>query len=203
MPKPTWAEERAKRIGAEIKRLRGKNTGQWLADETERHGHTVSRTTISEIENGKRRDITLSEITVIARALAVSPVQLIYPDLAHGPVEVLPNAIVNSAQAVRWFSGEAVLPDDLASLGPQATPMRRTRILYKYAVELRGSLNVLESLRDMSSEGAAAAAMRVEAAATTLNQWIELMDSEGMDVTGTDLESLSRTAQDAVSADDA
>ncbi|WP_280487550.1 helix-turn-helix domain-containing protein [Nocardia farcinica] len=106
MSKPGWAEERAKRIGEEIRALRGKRSGQWLADETASHGHAISRTTISELENGKRKDVTLAEITVLARALRVSPIQMIYPDLADGPTEIWPNVTATSFEAAQWFSGE-------------------------------------------------------------------------------------------------
>ncbi|MBF6536869.1 helix-turn-helix domain-containing protein [Nocardia farcinica] len=199
MSKLNWSEERARRIGLEVKAQRGKRSGQWLADETATHGHPVSRTTISEIENGKRRDITLAEITVLARALAVSPLQLIYPDLAHGPVEVLPGMPVSSAEAMRWFAGEDVLRADNSVFDRTATrPMTWTRMLYRYALDLRGSMNFALSIRDAPNSTPAhfdQAARRVESDLHMLEEWIELMREAGLPVDGDDIRALALQAR--------
>ncbi|AWK74263.1 hypothetical protein CBI38_24625 [Rhodococcus oxybenzonivorans] len=52
----------------------------------------------------------VAELSVLAAALEVPPVQLMYPDLADGQVEVLPARYVRSVEAARWFAGEAGLP---------------------------------------------------------------------------------------------
>ncbi|WP_109523887.1 MULTISPECIES: helix-turn-helix domain-containing protein [Nocardia] len=194
MSKPNWAEDRAKRVGAEVKTLRGKRSGQWLADETASHGHTVSRTTISEIENGKRKDITLAEITILARALGVSPLQLIYPDLAHGEVDALPGVTTNSAEAMRWFAGESVLGSDLTVFDKTATrAMNWTRTLYRLAMQLRGALNFALSLSDAPNstpEDFDRASTRVEDYRHQLEQWVEMMRDAGLPVDGDDIHAL-------------
>ena len=102
----SWAEDQARTIGAAVRDLRGKRTGQWLSDETERAGHRVPRTTISELESGKRKAVSTAELCLLAWALKVPPIRLLYPDLPDGPVEIIPGKTVPSIEAATWFSGE-------------------------------------------------------------------------------------------------
>jgi transcriptional regulator with XRE-family HTH domain len=99
----SWAEDQAKRIGKAVRDLRGNRTGQWLSDET-----GLPRTTISELESGKRKAVSTAELCLLAWALRVPPIRLIYPDLPDGPVEVVPGKPVPSIEAATWFSGELV-----------------------------------------------------------------------------------------------
>lgn len=106
MSKESWADEQAARIGQTIKALRGKRSGQWLSDTTAEVGHRVSRTTISEIENGKRKSVSTAELAVLAEALEVPPMYLLYPNLPDGEVEILPGQLRTSTEAWEWFAGE-------------------------------------------------------------------------------------------------
>ena len=98
-------------MAATIKTRRGDRSGQWLADRCKALGHPISRTALWEIENGKRRTIAVAELLVIAAALDVPPVQLVFPDLPDGPAEALPDMRMSSLDAVRWITGEGDLPD--------------------------------------------------------------------------------------------
>lgn len=75
----------------------------------------ISRSTIADIENRRRRYVTTAELSVLAWALAVPPVRLLYPDLPDGSVEAVPGVTVSSMVAVTWFSGEATLGPGAAS----------------------------------------------------------------------------------------
>jgi len=99
----TWAPELTSRIAAEIKALRGERSGQWLSDETAAIGHRVSRSTISEIETGKRQTISVDALIVLAAALKVSVADLIYPGLDD--VEMLPGLVVRHGEAVDALVG--------------------------------------------------------------------------------------------------
>lgn len=105
----SWADEQTARIAAEIKALRGKRSGKWLADRTSELGHPVSRTTISELETGKRKSVTVAELLVLAAALQVPPLQLVFPDLPFGEVEALPGVMERSVDAALWATGLAAL----------------------------------------------------------------------------------------------
>jgi hypothetical protein len=103
-----WEEDQANRVAQEIRRLRHPRSAQWLSDRTGELGHRISRPVISDLENGRRRYVTTAELCVLAWALKVPPVALLYPDLPDGPVEVVPGVDKSSIEAVMWFSGELV-----------------------------------------------------------------------------------------------
>lgn len=105
MSNEDWAADLTKRIGEEIKRLRGKRTGQWLSDRTADLGQRVSRSTISEIETGRRKSITVSDLILLAAALNTTPVALVYPGPYTEPIKFTPNQEVPEIWAAQWFSG--------------------------------------------------------------------------------------------------
>jgi hypothetical protein len=110
-----WAEEQAETIGTAVRQLRGDRSGQWLSDETARTGHRVPRTTISELENGKRKAVSTAELCLLAWALKVPPIRLLYPNLPDGPVEIIPGRTVPSVVAATWFSGETTFMPELTA----------------------------------------------------------------------------------------
>lgn len=71
---------------------------------------TLSREVIAKIENGRRETITVAELQVLARALLVSPADLMYPIGLSGKVELLPGHCVDPWKAVLWWSGLAERP---------------------------------------------------------------------------------------------
>jgi hypothetical protein len=104
-PPKDWAEREAHRVALEIKRLRDPRSAQWLADRTRELGHTVSRTVIADLENGRRRYITTAELVVLAAALETAPIALLYPPPYSEDVEVLPGQTRQKISAVQEFSG--------------------------------------------------------------------------------------------------
>lgn len=104
-----WATDQAARIGDEVKRLRGSRSGQWLSDRTEGIGYRVARTTISELENHKRKYVTTAELIVLAMALDTAPITLLYPGpYLDGMVRLSPKgAEIPEIVAVEWFSGDS------------------------------------------------------------------------------------------------
>ena len=118
----TWAEDHASRIAETVKRLRGDRSGQWLSDRTATAGHRVSRTTISELETGKRKHVSTAELSVLAWALGVPPIVLLYPDLPDGVVDVLPDRPVASVAAAAWFAGDRDLARPYPNLDDAITP---------------------------------------------------------------------------------
>jgi transcriptional regulator with XRE-family HTH domain len=104
----SWPDEVTARIAGEIRRLRGDRSGQWLSDRTEELGHRVSRSTISEIETGRRKSITVSDLILLAAALDTAPIALIYPGPHLGKsVRITPDCPeLPEIVAVEWFTGE-------------------------------------------------------------------------------------------------
>ena len=101
------------RVGREVRRLRGKDHAKMsaagLADRTAALGHPISRSVIADLEIGRKKSLDVAELLVLAQALQVAPVQLVYPDLPKGDVEVLPGRFVESHEALQWFSGVSAL----------------------------------------------------------------------------------------------
>jgi transcriptional regulator with XRE-family HTH domain len=107
-----WQLELASRVGNQIKRWRtdqGLSTVQ-LAERTAALGYPVTRVAISKIENNMRSGkLDIAELFVIARALDVPPLLMMFPDLPDGRVHMLPNEERRSIEALLWASGEEPL----------------------------------------------------------------------------------------------
>lgn len=107
-----WGEDTVQRAAAEIRRRRTQLglSAQALSDRTAELGHTVSRTTISDLELGRRGErLLVPDIIVLAAALGTSPGSLLYPDFPHGPVEVLPGITGTSVSSAIWLgTGQGV-----------------------------------------------------------------------------------------------
>jgi hypothetical protein len=111
MTSKSWAEHDAARIGAEVKRLRGKRSAQWLSDRTHEVGHRLQRLAISELERGKRKYVTTAELVVLAAALDTAPVALLYPAPYDDDIEFTPGRKMSKIGAIERFSGNR--PDPL------------------------------------------------------------------------------------------
>lgn len=100
-----WEQSRTRQIGAEVKRLRGKRSAQHVANRTAELGYPIGRATISELEVGRRKSISVAELFVLAAALEVSPIVLLFPGLPDADVEVLPNDVHDAWQCAEWTAG--------------------------------------------------------------------------------------------------
>lgn len=157
-----WATSWAASIGRNIFSVR-KSRGiiaQQLADRCSELGYPLARSTIANIESGRKRDIPVQEIAVIARALGVPPVRLLYP-IEDGGISftALPDVEVLPTEAMEWFSGRARIDDDgavsvLTNDGTDAglSNARTERDNRLYALYVLGRL---EDLRDRLREARA------------------------------------------------
>lgn len=102
-----WADALVKRAGEAAKTLRGKRSAKWLSDRTAALGYRLSPQVIARLDSGRRAGhLEVAELMVLAAALEVPPVLLLYPELVDGMVEVLPGNTVKSHRALSWFTGE-------------------------------------------------------------------------------------------------
>lgn len=100
-----WASDMHARIAAAIKRARGKRSAQWLADRTVELGYPITRAQIANYESGRKKNLDLAELMVLAEALNTAPVALVYPSPLVDEVEVLPDVECSRYEAAQWFSG--------------------------------------------------------------------------------------------------
>jgi transcriptional regulator with XRE-family HTH domain len=104
--KQDWADSVHRRTAAAIKKARAQRPANWLADETRRLGYPISRAAIANYESGRKKGLDVAELLVLAAALKVPPLALMFPQLPDGPVEVLPGVETTSWNAAAWFTGE-------------------------------------------------------------------------------------------------
>lgn len=112
-----WAAQIAKQVGRGVVHYRGqardarggKLTAQALADRCAGLGLPMDRTVIAKLEKGTRQTITVGELVVLARALNIPPVQLLFPLGREAETEIFPGESVDTWEALKWFTGEQEL----------------------------------------------------------------------------------------------
>jgi transcriptional regulator with XRE-family HTH domain len=158
---------RARWFGTAVSRRRRalQMTGNELSRRTAELGYAVSRGAIGKIESNLRSaKIDVAELLVLAAALDIPPVLLLFPDFASdGGSEALPGLLTKDDEAVRWMSGQVSLPQkyDLPSRrleGQPNPPNDGVRLiaamsLHEQALETRISLvHHLHKVQDDAAE---------------------------------------------------
>ncbi|MEV0846443.1 helix-turn-helix transcriptional regulator [Streptomyces sp. NPDC049954] len=96
-------------VAGEVRRRR-KELGwsaQDLADKCEEIGHPIPRNVIANMESGRRSNLPLVDVIVLAEALNTPPICLVYPVGYVDDVQRLPlQPPTTSMHALRWFTGE-------------------------------------------------------------------------------------------------
>ena len=139
---PEWGVGVHQRIAQAIRSVReGRLTAQQLAEETERLGHVISRSQIANYESGRKQSLDVTELLVIAAALGVPPLSLLFPDEPDDQVEMLPGHQVPTLSAKAWFGG------DLGSIKREAAGLieqlsRIDRAITSASFTSEGSLSV-------------------------------------------------------------
>ncbi|MBF6062490.1 helix-turn-helix transcriptional regulator [Nocardia terpenica] len=152
-----WQLEMAQRIGIGVSRLRKglRLSASALADRTRDLGYPISRGAIAKIESNSRGGkIDLAEVLILAKALKVPPLQLIYPDSFERQVEALPGIHTDEGLAVLWFSGEGGLPElDSPLLDEDETSERLplVRSYYFMSGQISRELHALDELKQTSA----------------------------------------------------
>lgn len=103
----TWEMRHAKAVGrgVQLRRKAIGKTAQQLSDATGKFGLALSRQAIADLENGRRRYVTTAELAILAAALDIPPILLLYPGFPDKSVEVVPGVERASRYAALWFAG--------------------------------------------------------------------------------------------------
>ncbi|NMD62710.1 UNVERIFIED_ORG: hypothetical protein FNL38_104427 [Nocardia globerula] len=153
-----WDKALADRIGQAVKSNRTARgwTAARLSEETEKLGHSIHRVAIGKLENGHRgAKFDVAELVILAEALDIPPVQLLFPKLVNGECEYLPGKTETSWRALQRFTGETSKPLDLLAAGPRNRDLTLMRMLAAGESEL-------EELRAALSVGAIPKAQRAQ-----------------------------------------
>lgn len=113
-----WTARVAADVGKRVAYFRDKSTDlqgrkltvQALSVRTGKLGLPLARPTISKLEKGLRQSVTVDEVMVLALALEVSPLDLIFPACEAATVEAWPGQVLDTWKAVLWFAGIAQRP---------------------------------------------------------------------------------------------
>lgn len=101
-----WASALVKRVGLAIKAARHGRSAAWLSDRTAELGYRISPTVIAKLDSGHRGTVLgVAELLILAAALDVPPLALLFPDLPAGRVETLPGQRMSSMDAYLWATG--------------------------------------------------------------------------------------------------
>jgi len=163
-----WGAALHQRIAGAIRTARqGRMSAQQLADETERLGYPISRSQIANYESGRKQGLDVAELLVLAAALEVPPVTLLFGGPPDEEVEMLPDWTGPAFFGIAWFSGdrelawpgpEVIDPDDArdqaheAVADPDSTAVKLLGLVRQRAKK-HGDLAMLRfaSKRDMAT----------------------------------------------------
>lgn len=106
-----WSPSFTARVAEQMRQAR-KAAGLTVAEAAQgcaELGLAVPKTTITNLETGRRTSIDLAEFLVLAEVYKVPPISLLFPLGTEASVAVLPDLEVPTWEAVAWFTGETPL----------------------------------------------------------------------------------------------
>lgn len=110
----SWAARLTRSVANQVHRQRKARewSAQKLSDACAELGMEFPRSTLADLESGRRAHISVAELLVLARALNVPPVVLLVPVGAEASAEILPGASRPPFRAAQWITGEAPFPGE-------------------------------------------------------------------------------------------
>lgn len=108
MTQDGWAARFTKAIASQVRLYRRQRglSAQQLSQKCADLGLEISRSTIADLENGRRVALTVAELYVLAVALDLPPVELVVPLGRATTAEVLPGQLAPVWDVARWFRGD-------------------------------------------------------------------------------------------------
>ncbi|ORW33233.1 hypothetical protein AWB91_08890 [Mycobacterium paraense] len=89
-----------RRIAAAVKYSRRGLSAQQLADITTLLGYPISRSLIANYESGRKRSLDVTELLVLAHALDVPVLALVFPGPPDSRIEVVPGQMMSTVEAI-------------------------------------------------------------------------------------------------------
>jgi len=132
-----WTADLARVIAGEVRHYRQQQglSAQQLADRCAELGQPIQRSVLANLESGRRPTVTVAELLVLAAALSVAPVLLVFPVGRERESVFLPGKSVATWPAAQWFGGHGDFP--APDLRPEDSgPELRRKVGYRRPVEL-------------------------------------------------------------------
>lgn len=110
-----WTKTLHERIALAVRDARTRRgvSAQQLAEATARLGYPISRNQIANYETGRKQTLDVAELLVLAMALQVPPITLLFGGHPDATLEVTPGQEMPVIDAVAWFSADERLADDV------------------------------------------------------------------------------------------
>lgn len=121
-------------------------SAQQVSDATAKLGAPMPRTVLSNLENGRRGNITVAEVLVLARVLKVPPATLIFPLGREERAEPLPDQWVEPSWAIDWLAGQSFF-DDASREAAQHSPISLIRKHQRLTSSLSATISERDSAR--------------------------------------------------------
>jgi transcriptional regulator with XRE-family HTH domain len=162
------------RIARAVRSARKENglSAQDVADATADLGYPISRSRITNLENGRKQGVDVAELMVLAAALGVPPVMLLYGGNPDYDVEMLPGRTEAALFALAWFTGDTGLAKDSVAK-PDSTAAAVLRLTRERAGVQRGLAAVEAMASDYARLGNDEAAGRATIEAATLKEKVD------------------------------
>jgi transcriptional regulator with XRE-family HTH domain len=109
-----WADGLHRRIATTIREARTREgmSAQHVADATQELGYPISRDKIANYEAGRKQGLDIAEFLVLAAALRMPPISLLFDGPPDEAVEVLPGDHATIVEGMAWLSGDPALAED-------------------------------------------------------------------------------------------
>lgn len=103
---------------------------------------TFKRSTVRSIENGKKLDVTVTELLLLSRALKISPIMLIVDvnNLA-GSIEYIGLDVKNNYYLMQWLLMRAYYPGTQSFYEDTPDKVNRARMLMEYVDRYRSGMS--------------------------------------------------------------
>ncbi|MEU6033931.1 helix-turn-helix transcriptional regulator [Actinomadura sp. NPDC047616] len=112
MTQSSWARNLSSTVASQVRYFRNRRgwSAQQLADACTVLGYPLTRSALANLESGRRPTIAVAELLILARALNVPPVLLVFPVGRLDTVEPAPGTEAPAWDAAKWFGGAAPFP---------------------------------------------------------------------------------------------
>lgn len=110
MTQSTWNQRMVAAVGEHVKQIREskspKLSAERLAERVSKLGYPYSRSALVNLEYGRKKTLEVTELLVIAEALDIPPVELLFPGLMTEQCEFLPGQFTTAWHSLKRFTGE-------------------------------------------------------------------------------------------------
>jgi transcriptional regulator with XRE-family HTH domain len=151
-----WSVRVTRGIGQRVAfyRNRADLTASMLSARCAELGLPMDRNVLAKLENGHRNSVTVDEVCVLAAALGVPPVMLLFGVGTEETAEILPGEHVPSFAAAEWFAGTAPRPSPGVVRSRRGWAWEPLSLYRDYEGNLAGEMSCLALAAEVARQAA-------------------------------------------------